>query len=121
MEQIGAFDERFFMYCEDEDWCFRAKEAGWQAVYFLQSVVWHRKGASARKRRALMTLEWHRSVYRFHRKNMAPRYPTWLNVLVYAGMAGNLALALGKTVARVSLAQAARLGRRAWPAPMLKG
>ncbi len=121
MEEIGAFDERFFMYCEDEDWCFRAKEAGWRVVYFPQSVVWHRKGASARKRRALMTLEWHRSVYRFHRKNMAPRYPTWLNVLVYAGMAGNLALALGKTVARVSLAQAARLGRRAWPAPMLKG
>src|SRR5437762_539513 len=32
IEQIGPMDERFFMYCEDEDWCFRAKQAGWRVV-----------------------------------------------------------------------------------------
>ncbi len=33
VEQIGLMDERYFLYLEDVDWCFRMKQAGW-AVYF---------------------------------------------------------------------------------------
>ena len=29
-EQVGALDPSFFLYCEDVDWCIRARRAGWR-------------------------------------------------------------------------------------------
>jgi GT2 family glycosyltransferase len=114
IDQIGALDERFFMYCEDEDWCFRAKSAGWRVVYFPDAVVWHRKGASGRTRATRTTLAWHRSLYLFHRKNLAPRYPAWVNGLVYAGMGLGLLAALARSLAATLLSRIP--GRLADPA-----
>lgn len=34
LEEVGFFDERFFVYFEDVDWCYRAKQAGWP-IYFI--------------------------------------------------------------------------------------
>jgi hypothetical protein len=31
-ERIGGFDESFFMYCEDLEWCWRMRRAGWRIV-----------------------------------------------------------------------------------------
>lgn len=42
LEEIGLFDERFFAYHEDVDWCTRAWEAGWRVSYLPSSVVYHR-------------------------------------------------------------------------------
>lgn len=91
MEEIGLLDERFFMYCEDEDWCFRAKQAGWRVVYNPGATVVHYKGASARKRPLRMTFEWHKAIWQFHRKNLAGRYPGIINLVVYAGIGVSLA------------------------------
>lgn len=51
IDQIGLLDERFFMYAEDIDFCHRAKDAGWQVVYFPQAQVTHLKGMSGTKSR----------------------------------------------------------------------
>lgn len=40
-EQIGLFDERYFMYYEDSDFCFRAKKAGFKIMYIYSSLVYH--------------------------------------------------------------------------------
>jgi GT2 family glycosyltransferase len=45
-EQIGGFDERYFMYFEDADVCLRLKKAGWNTVYFPKSALVHLGGAS---------------------------------------------------------------------------
>ena len=37
MKQVGLFDDRFWMYYEDSDWCRRMWEAGW-AVYYVPSI-----------------------------------------------------------------------------------
>jgi GT2 family glycosyltransferase len=42
LEDVGLFDERFFAYHEDVDWCTRARAAGWRVVYAPSSVVHHR-------------------------------------------------------------------------------
>jgi GT2 family glycosyltransferase len=47
LEQIGALDERFFIYDEDIDWCRRAQTAGWK-VRFWPGVSMVHVGASAR-------------------------------------------------------------------------
>lgn len=40
-EKIGFFDDRFFMYFEDNDWCRRAWQAGWKVFYLHNAVVEH--------------------------------------------------------------------------------
>lgn len=46
VKQIGYLDERFFMYAEDIDFCYRSKLAGWKTVYFPHAKVLHLKGSS---------------------------------------------------------------------------
>lgn len=41
IERIGALDDRFFAYCEDIEWCYRAKAKGFRAVLVPQARVWH--------------------------------------------------------------------------------
>jgi GT2 family glycosyltransferase len=47
LADVGLFDERFFMYCEDVDLAFRAQLAGHRCVYTPRAVVRHRLSASA--------------------------------------------------------------------------
>lgn len=46
MDQIAGFDERIFMYFEDNDLCLRLRRAGWQVVYNPQITIIHVGGAS---------------------------------------------------------------------------
>jgi hypothetical protein len=39
--QIGGLDERFFLYSEETDWCYRAKAAGWDVRHLPQMVITH--------------------------------------------------------------------------------
>ena len=48
LEEIGGFDERFFMYCEDVDLCYRLLQSGRQN-YYLPTPILHYKGASTRR------------------------------------------------------------------------
>jgi GT2 family glycosyltransferase len=101
-KQIGLLDERFFMYCEDEDWCWRAKQAGFRVVYNPEIVVEHEKSTSAKSHPIRMTWVWHVSLMRYHRKNIAASYPAPVNALVYAGIGTVLAFRLfGVCVLRI--------------------
>ncbi|MBN2382313.1 glycosyltransferase family 2 protein [bacterium] len=40
-ERVGWFDERFFMYYEEVDLCYRAKQAGFDIVYWPQAQIVH--------------------------------------------------------------------------------
>ncbi len=47
LDEIGLFDETFFLYCEDTDLGLRARWAGWECVYVPGAVVEHRYSHSA--------------------------------------------------------------------------
>ncbi len=47
LRELGGFDSRFFMYLEDVDLAWRARLAGWKAVYAPNAVVRHAHSASA--------------------------------------------------------------------------
>lgn len=47
LDQIGLFDESFFLYCEDTDLGLRARWAGWECRYVPDAVVEHRYSHSA--------------------------------------------------------------------------
>jgi len=47
LQAIGAFDSRFFLYCEDTDLGLRARWAGWKCLYVPDAVVEHHYSHSA--------------------------------------------------------------------------
>ena len=47
LEQLGGFDERFFLYCEDADLCFRLRDTGLDVRYEPEASAVHAGGASA--------------------------------------------------------------------------
>ena len=75
LRQIGLLDETFFMYCEDVDWCYRARQAGWQVLYFPDSVITHLIGRSSDLVVPAMVRAHHRSMGIFYRKHYAPQTP----------------------------------------------
>lgn len=47
LEEVGMFDESFFMYYEDVDLAWRLQIAGWRAVYAPSAVVYHQLSSGA--------------------------------------------------------------------------
>lgn len=41
IEQVGLMDERFFLYCDDQDWCYRMWCCGWKVYYVPSAVMVH--------------------------------------------------------------------------------
>lgn len=41
-EELGGFDERFFVYFDDVDLCLRARRAGWEVVHFAGAEAFHK-------------------------------------------------------------------------------
>jgi GT2 family glycosyltransferase len=48
VEQVGALEERFYMYFEETEWCARARQAGYRVVYAPRARVWHKITPKAR-------------------------------------------------------------------------
>lgn len=49
LREIGLFDEKFFMYFEDVDLCFRAQLAGYTIRYTPKAIAYHKISASTNK------------------------------------------------------------------------
>jgi len=46
-ESSGLLDEKMFLYCEDMEFCLRARSHGWRIVYCPNSIVYHVRHGSA--------------------------------------------------------------------------
>jgi GT2 family glycosyltransferase len=86
LEQVGPYDEDFFMYGEDLDLCYRLRAAGWKIVYEPRAVVLHYKGQSSRQRSGAMIREFHKSMWIFFRKHYGRTTPAPIAALIYAGI-----------------------------------
>jgi GT2 family glycosyltransferase len=49
INKIGLFDESFFAYQEDVDFCVRARKAGYKCMYIPYPHVWHKAGLTSKK------------------------------------------------------------------------
>jgi N-acetylglucosaminyl-diphospho-decaprenol L-rhamnosyltransferase len=65
MEELGGFDEAYFMFAEDMDLCWRAHQAGWGVGVEPAAVVTHLQGVSRRRHPYRMLVAHHRSALRF--------------------------------------------------------
>ena len=45
LERVGLLRTDYFLYWEDVDWCFRARQLGYRLAYVPSAIVWHKAGA----------------------------------------------------------------------------
>ncbi len=116
LDQIGGFDEDYYMYCEDVDLCWRANHAEyrqgeeetrrqgdnnvslspylpislsatWCVTYLPDAVIYHYIGKSSDLAPTRMTYEFHRSQYLFYKKHYRAQTPVLLRPLILPGIA----------------------------------
>ena len=81
IETVGLFDEGFFMYWEDADYCFRLRRAGLRLAVSGQSKVWHKGSASVGRRSVCMDTYFNASAARFFAKHArTPGLALWTGV-----------------------------------------
>ncbi len=86
VEEVGMLDEGYFMHCEDLDWCWRFRQAGWKVLFVPQARVVHKKGRSSRTMPIEVELYKHLGMLRFYRKFLRHRYPVVLMWAVTAAV-----------------------------------
>ncbi len=69
LESVAGFDERFFIYFEDIDLCYRLRKAGWQLFYLPQAHVLHEGGATTSSRLVSGRYEYRKSQMAFYDKH----------------------------------------------------
>lgn len=99
------WDEDFFFFAEDLDFCYRLKQKGWKIMYHPQVKIFHYKGATHgfnQQGRAVLSLEEKKKLVRattdgmklFYQKHYRQIYPRWVTFLVLLAI-GLLARARG--------------------------
>ena len=86
LDKIGMLDERFFMYCEDVDIAYRAKQAGWKVMYFPGATVVHLRARSSDQNPVRMIIAFHRSMYAFFRKHYSAQSSILTQAIVPLGL-----------------------------------
>lgn len=69
IDEVGLLDERFFMYYEETDWCFRMKKTGWKVFYLPEAEVVHHWAAGAKQIGLEGSKIFHKSQYMYFKKN----------------------------------------------------
>jgi GT2 family glycosyltransferase len=99
-KRIGLFDERFFLYLEDLDFCLRAQKAGFSLLFVPQAHVYHKGSASTANITGFRTYHTVRSTILFLKKHTSwhlslPVLLFWTSVAMQAMLVdmlrGNLA------------------------------
>jgi GT2 family glycosyltransferase len=84
--ELDGLDTQFFMYCEDVDFCYRARQAGWLTRYVPLVTVRHEIGGSAERVKPAMIRARHESLWKYYRKHFT-RNPI-KDAVTFAGIFG---------------------------------
>jgi GT2 family glycosyltransferase len=69
VDQIGLLDERFFIYYEETDWCYRAVQQGWKVSFTPDAEVIHYGEQTTSRQSPRMTLIQRQSLLKYFRKH----------------------------------------------------
>ena len=120
-DAVGGFDDRYFMYVEEVDLCWRLAKAGWRTAYEPSARVLHLAGISTAAVPYRMIAAHHLSLWRFARRTTSGPDRLWLPV-VAAGIAGRWGFVFSAVSPRSSGAsgQPDAADRRGLSAPCLR-
>ena len=92
IRRVGMFDEDYFFFLEETDWCLRMRRAGFRIYHLPQVAIVHRQGQSKKQRPALSWIEYYRSLYLFFKKNRPASAYYTLRVCRFCKLMANLIL-----------------------------
>lgn len=96
----GAFDEDYFMYCEDVDLSYRILKAGYENIYFPEATLIHYKGESTRKATLSYVRIFNEALALFVKKNYSSRDAKLFVLFINIGIVLRAVLSLLKRVLR---------------------
>ena len=89
LNDVGYLDEDYFMYCEEVDWCYRAKKKGWKIYYVPEASLVHDSRHNTYVMKKI--IYHHQSMNIFYRKHFGKGY-----ILGYVVASGIFLRAAGK-------------------------
>lgn len=90
-KKLGGFDERFFMFWEENDICYRSIQLGYKVIYCSRAEVIHKAGTSTRSLFLPMEIEKHRSQKKF----ILLHHHSWNTLNRFSGIVGYAWRAIG--------------------------
>jgi len=79
LEKVGLFEESFFLYYEEIDWCARAKQAGFKLKYVPTPMLWHKESKSfATPRPPQSYFQWRNRLLFMERNLPKSEYRRWI-------------------------------------------
>ncbi len=70
--QVGLMDEDYFFYCDDRDWCYRFRKAGWKVLFTPEPRIIHYGGQTSQKAADRFVLQLYGSRLQFMQKYSSP-------------------------------------------------
>jgi len=68
IDDVGLWDEAYFLHCEDLDWCMRFRQKGWRILFVPDAPVLLHHGHSSRSKPVFVEWHKHKGMVRFYRK-----------------------------------------------------
>lgn len=100
VRKIGLLDEKYFMHCEDLDWCKRFELEGLHVGFVAKASVIHAKGVSSASRPVSVLWTLHKGMNRFYDKFYRKQYNWLLRVTVKIGIVFSLLIRSAVTIIR---------------------
>lgn len=86
IEHVGILDERYFMYSEEIEWCWRIRQAGWAIWHVPHAHVTHIGGAATQQHHYKMLVTLHHSRYLFFHQHYGKMFVHLHRIITQAGM-----------------------------------
>ena len=110
---VGMMDEDFFMYCEEIDWCWRMRKAGWQILCAPAAHVIHHAGQSSGQVQVSSFKNLWTSRAKLYARHHGSLTRRWTKVLVRAGVKRRMRVA-SRRGAAPEMVEACQQVIRAW-------
>ncbi len=95
-QEVGPFDDQFFMYSDEVDWCHRCRDLGWQIHYFPKAQIIHYEGRSSTQIAVMSRARFHRSRIRYFHKYSGAGWAAVIRVFFLMNYAWLLAEEIGR-------------------------
>jgi GT2 family glycosyltransferase len=86
VEDVGAWDEEYFLHCEDLDWSMRFRQKKWKIMFVPEAKFLHLLGICSKNKKIFVEWHKHKGMMRFYKKFFKNEYPGVLMLLVYLGV-----------------------------------
>ena len=86
MDDVGDWDEGYFLHCEDLDWCMRFRQKNWKILFVPSVEITHALGVCSSGRPIFVEWHKHKGMIRFYHKFFRNQYPGALMGLVALGV-----------------------------------